>query len=541
MIFLVAVTAATAVIFIAISATNEEIIETVKREAALPPPESELFVPTESSEPSSARLEDSESTPAEASITTDPTEALTLPPATEPAVPPSPSKQIPTVETEIIETVSRDLKSEAETLKAEVDQIYNLATQANASSHAFADFRRGSALKTAAQEAYDEGDYEQTITLLKRSKGALSTAAFTAELTLFERGIEEAGLGGLRESPTPQWIRVEAEIELAGENPTAGSTTARIESIQSLRRSIPELKADTLKIWLASARESSDANRREVAIRMFKNVLKIDPKNTEAKNYLFRNAYEPGVTLTNTVGMQFAYIPPGTFIMGTPKNEAFRDNDEIQREVTLTRGYFIGVHEVTQENWREVMNEPTAARVSDPRFFGPKLPVHSVSWEDAVEFCRRLSNREGRVYRLPTEAEWEYAARGGTTTPYNNGQINLTSRDANVYDPSGTGPRAPLAVGVAGNANSYGLYDIHGNVWEWIADWSGPYDLDDLTDPKGVPEDQLPTRDLAMRVVRGGSYIDDAHLARSGNRWEYSPAAGTEFIGFRILLEVDSF
>ncbi len=531
-VFLIAIIAAVAAIIFGIKATNEEVLASAQREVSPPAPPPSIFVPGEAVETMREEDPDKPASPAKSDPSTPPD---VRPVAVEPAVPkPVP----PPVE---VPVATRDFRGEATALRADLEKILEVADSENASGLATSEFVRGSALKSAGDQAFSGGRFEQAVTLYERGRESLSKAAFEAVLASFESGIDEGGLSGLRETPTARWIEAEGQIELARANLDAGLVLEGVRMVQVLKESIPDLREDTLASWLSAGSEAVEAERREVAIRMYRKVLQLDPGNTEASDYLFTNAYLPGTIIENTLAMKFAYVPPGTFMMGSPESEAFRDNDETQREVTLTRGFFMGIHEVTQEQWKEVMNEPLTVRIDDEKFFGPKLPAHSVSWEDAKEFCRRLSDREGRDYRLPTEAEWEYAARAGTTTPYNTGSINLTTKDANVYDPSGTGPGAPLPVGGAGPANGFGLFDMHGNVWEWIEDWSGPYDPEDVIDPKGFPEDQLPSLDLAMRVVRSGSFIDDAAMARSANRWEYSAAAGNEFIGFRIVLEVDSF
>ncbi|MFO0905690.1 MAG: formylglycine-generating enzyme family protein [Pirellulales bacterium] len=189
--------------------------------------------------------------------------------------------------------------------------------------------------------------------------------------------------------------------------------------------------------------------------------------------------------------MQLKLLPEGTFEMGS----ASEDIDATPHTVTLTRPFYLGVHQVTQEQYQKVMGENPSG------FEGPQNPVEKVSWEDAVEFCRRLSTlpeekAAGRVYRLPSEAEWEYACRAGSTTEYCFGDSQSQLNEyAWHHDNSGkrthpVGKRKP---------NAWGLYDMHGNVWEWCWDWLGDYPKGSVTDPTG------PTTD-ASRVDRGGSY-----------------------------------
>lgn len=134
---------------------------------------------------------------------------------------------------------------------------------------------------------------------------------------------------------------------------------------------------------------------------------------------------KPGGTFTNTIAMRFAYIPPGEFTMGSPKTETGRSGDETQHQVTLTKGWHLGIHPVTQAQWKAVMGGDSASR-----FKADDLPVDEVLWNDAVTFCKKLSEKEGRRYRLPTSAEWEYACRAGTATAFNTGDDEAALNEA---------------------------------------------------------------------------------------------------------------
>jgi formylglycine-generating enzyme required for sulfatase activity len=186
---------------------------------------------------------------------------------------------------------------------------------------------------------------------------------------------------------------------------------------------------------------------------------------------------KPGMIYTNKLGMKFAWIPPGTFTMGSPNTEEGRQKWEVQHKVTLTRGFYMGVYPVTQKQWHEVMG-------GNPSNFkkGDNYPVEMVSWEDCQKFVKKLSEREGQEYRLPTEAEWEYACRAGTTTTY------YTGDDENALDRAGwyskNSGKVTHPVGQK-EANKWGLYDMHGNVYQWCADWYGDYPQGDDKDPKG--------------------------------------------------------
>jgi formylglycine-generating enzyme required for sulfatase activity len=216
------------------------------------------------------------------------------------------------------------------------------------------------------------------------------------------------------------------------------------------------------------------------------------------------------------VSLEMVLIPAGKFVMGSPKSEEDRDDEETQHEVTLTKPFYMGKYAVTQEQWEAVMgNNPSRDK-------GPKLPVTNVSWNDCQEFIKKLNENTKGDYRLPTEAEWEYACRAGTTTAYSFG-ANITPQDAN-YDDSNIGE--PVAVG-SYKPNAFGLYDMHGNVCEWCEDWYGDHPAGAVTDPKGRATGEC-------RVLRGGSFGGDESLARSSFRYNAAPTLRGYGVGFRL-------
>ncbi|MHC6202252.1 formylglycine-generating enzyme family protein [Breznakiellaceae bacterium SP9] len=274
------------------------------------------------------------------------------------------------------------------------------------------------------------------------------------------------------------------------------------------------------------------------------------------------NKGSSGVPLTYPYGIVMAAIPAGTFTMGSPSGEVSRRGDETQHSVTLS-AFTMSKHEVTQAQWQAVMG-------SNPSFFtgDDKRPVEQVSWYETIEFCNRLSvlaglnpaytidkttpdpnntntntddplkwtvtrNPGANGYRLPTEAEWEYACRAETATPFNTGG-NITTDQAN-YD--GTSPYNGNTAGVFRNTstavgtfapNAWGLYDMHGNVWEWCWDWHGVYPGGSQTDPMGAASG-------SSRVWRGGSWYDFAAYLRSAFRSCYTPTLRFNFLGFRVV------
>jgi len=220
--------------------------------------------------------------------------------------------------------------------------------------------------------------------------------------------------------------------------------------------------------------------------------------------------------------LDLALIPAGTFIMGSPRFEKDRNNDETQHEVTITKPFYIGKYEVTQEQWELMMGK------NPSEIKGKKLPVTDVSWEDCQNFIKKLNKNTKGGYRLPTEAEWEYTCRAGTTTAYSFGRI-ITPEDAN-YWPARIGE--PKVVG-SYKPNAFGLHDMHGNVFEWCEDWYGDYSEEAETDPKGPATGE-------HRVIRGVPNISDAIVRSSNRNIRFPPNYRGSVGGFRLAKTIDS-
>jgi formylglycine-generating enzyme required for sulfatase activity len=250
-------------------------------------------------------------------------------------------------------------------------------------------------------------------------------------------------------------------------------------------------------------------------------------------------------------------IPGGTFIMGAPSGEVQSYDDERPQHRVTIKPFLMGKYPVTQAQWRQVVSFPKLQRDLSPdpsRFKGLNLPVEKVSWYDVVEWCARLSKRIGKPYRLPSEAEWEYAARAGTTSPFHVGDT-LTTDLANYNGDYtyGSGPKGAYRqkttpVGQFQQANAFGLYDIHGNVWEWCADpWHYSY--------KGAPSDGgvwdagndnryqnyieylvnfLSNTNRRGRVLRGGSWNNNPGICRCAFRDWFVPDFLVNSLGFRV-------
>ncbi|MFZ0429583.1 MAG: formylglycine-generating enzyme family protein [Acidobacteriota bacterium] len=241
----------------------------------------------------------------------------------------------------------------------------------------------------------------------------------------------------------------------------------------------------------------------------------------------------PGAWREPVTGIEFLYVPPGSFRMGSEREVPGRQADETAHEVTLTRGFYLGKYEVTQQQWITVM-EHNPSQFQD---CGLRCPVETVSYLKIREFIDRLQVRSpGNRFRLPTEAEWEFACRAGTDTAFSTGnhlstdQANFDGRFPYADQPPGTYLGSPSPVG-SYPPNPWGFYDLHGNVWEWCADWYAPYPAGALTDPGGPAQGEL-------HVIRGGSWYFDANSARSALRYTHRPQDDGFSLGFRLVREV---
>jgi len=241
-------------------------------------------------------------------------------------------------------------------------------------------------------------------------------------------------------------------------------------------------------------------------------------------------AISTGTNYWEFVTQRFRWIPPGTFMMGSPEDEDRRGSNEVHHRVNLTKGYWLADTTCTQQFWNAIED-------SNPsRFQREDNPVERVLFEDIERFLSKLNLKVEGEFSLPTEAQWEYACRAGTETPFSFGEaIGADQVNYNGNDPYADGPKDEYrkqAVPVKElPANKWGLYQMHGNVWEWCSDWYGDYPTAPQSDPTGSDYG-------SYRVLRGGSWIDNAWNARSAARFALRPDSAHDGWGFRLLSSV---
>jgi formylglycine-generating enzyme required for sulfatase activity len=288
-----------------------------------------------------------------------------------------------------------------------------------------------------------------------------------------------------------------------------------------------------------------------LCLTLFLQLLIIIPKLANSQESLSTQ----GGTITNSIGMKLVPIAAGRFSMGSPTSEVGSKEEETLHKVELTQPYYLGVTEVTEHQWAVVMESALITEMVEERdpktnrfirkveqqrpnpLLGSQLPKTSISWDEAVKFCERLSElpeekKEGRTYRLPTEAEWEYACRAGTSTAYSFGDRDSALGEFAwfVGNSKKNNMRTRHPVGTK-KTNAWGLHDMHGNVWEWCSDWYGPYPDDFVTDPTGPLSG-------SVRVRRGGSWDCLAADCRSAFRFGPGQFYRDNDFGFRVALSL---
>jgi formylglycine-generating enzyme required for sulfatase activity len=324
---------------------------------------------------------------------------------------------------------------------------------------------------------------------------------------------------------------------------TSEQQQAAINQLILLREDLADIEADlqaaTTEPDRQQLRQEAENIRREIeALEAQLSASADQPPATSPPLRTTRRTgqgfIEPLLTVTKGLPLHMVQLPGGTFLMGSPTDEPDRDEDEGPLHEVTVPTFFMGRYTITQAQYEAVMGTNPATEYDADRFVAPNKPVVGVSWHDAVAFCTALAQRTGRPYRLPSEAEWEYACRAGTTTPFYFGRT-LTTEVANyngneTYDdgPQGEFRNALTPVDHFGIANRFGLSDMHGNVHEWCQDtWHKNYD--------SAPTDGSPWLGNAYTyVLRGGAWFNYPWLCRSAHRYDLNADNRDMYDGFRV-------
>jgi formylglycine-generating enzyme required for sulfatase activity len=439
---------------------------------------------------------------------------------------------------------AQDLRLAAASTRSRVERLLAVANDLQVAALDREILAAATLTASGAQNQFAGGNVAAALAAWHKAERILGQAVLKAARQRHETRLRSVHL------PDIPGFQSQAAAQLAAKVTSAEESARTGDYLQAavLYREAGDLVADTVRDTTRQLGKlaASAAERQEtsMALYFYSHLIRLAPDDAVARAFLYLNRFKPGETTRNAAGMSFAYVPPGHFRQGSPDSEIGHHRDETLHEVALIRGFFFGVTEVTQVQWDSVMGTGDAARrfavlKEKPAFIGADLPMHSIRWDEAGAFCRALSARESRSYRLPTEAEWEYACRAGSTSAFNTGGEGLSINDANIDDGTNSARLALAPAGVTGRANAWGLRDMHGNVWEWCADWSAPYPSVAVSDPTGPADNQMSQPELALKTVRGGGWNVSAAHARSANRWENSPALATDYIGFRVALDVD--
>jgi formylglycine-generating enzyme required for sulfatase activity len=350
--------------------------------------------------------------------------------------------------------------------------------------------------------ARDKGDLK-TLNLIKKEKDAFFENG--KDPTLFfvtdqKRFLELAKLDLIKayEKTIKDCLKMKLDVEAEG-----------------FLKELEEIKAGKVKAEIKAEVKVEDKKAKSIFLQAPFSAVAAKTAQTQLAKSLGK-LIESKIDLGKGVKLEMVLIPAGKFMMGSPVSETGRRDIETQHEVTLTKPFYMGKYEVTQEQWQVIMGSNPSEKK------GVKWPVGNVSWNDCQDFIRKLNAKTNGGYRLPTEAEWEYACRAGTNTAYSFGD-SLTLGDAN-YGPGGKS----VAVG-SYKPNGFGLYDMHGYVWEWCEDWYSSYPTQAVIDPMGPATG-------TYRVLRGGGFNNNKLSARSsGRNNDSAPTRELTDFGFRLV------
>ncbi len=409
--------------------------------------------------------------------------------------------------------------------------------------------QRGAAAKTA-QQCIDQHDYDQAVGILEQIPPNLRTDAIDDlldkatdlqdEIAFLTLDIDECVKNQEHEGLLASVNRL---LELKPANRKARKLKKELTSNTLTKRRGPQsgtshhLHQDSIwKTWLAASIGVFVVVLVVVGMWM-RSYLNQDVDTADADDGAAREreplqpAANPTETWTNSIGMKFVSIPAGEFQMGSPTTEPNRASDETQHRVRITKPFYLATTEVTQRQWRTVMGtSPWSGQTYVNE--GDNYPATYVSWNDATAFCRKLSQQDGKTYQLPTEAQWEYACRADSQAMYSFGNSVAELKDYAWYldNAFNADERYAHMVGQK-RPNAWGLYDMHGNAYEWCQDWYGDYgSLLAADDPTGPGSG-------SSRSCRGGSWDGNAILARSPNRSYFTPDDRNYLIGLRVVAE----
>ncbi|HET6494179.1 MAG TPA: SUMF1/EgtB/PvdO family nonheme iron enzyme [Thermoleophilia bacterium] len=393
-------------------------------------------------------------------------------------------------------------------------------------------------LKTRAIEAEAAGDLDKAVELYAEAVAKRETPDVRRALAEAKRKLDERRAEETRRAEAARWRTRAEDAERAGDAAAAlgyyreaanrgADVTGRIAQLQRevAQREAAAQRQAAYEAAIARGRSFAGRGQWKDAASAYEQALVQKAGDAEATRLLAEANRHLGAAPTLSldcgggVTMELIYVKPGRFTMGSPASEAGRDNDEAQHNVTITRGFYLGRYEVTQAQYQAVMG------ANPSKWKEPNRPVEQVMWNEATEFCNRLSQRAGKQVRLPTEAEWEYACRAGSTTRFCFGDSDGGLGEYAWF--SGNSGHQTHAVG-GRKPNAWGLHDMHGNVWEWCADWYGNYG-GDATDPTGPASG-------GGRVLRGGSWYRSAQDCRSAFRNRLHPAYRDYGFGFRVAV-----
>jgi len=317
------------------------------------------------------------------------------------------------------------------------------------------------------------------------------------------------------------WFRAERK---RGEKPLCetcyGKEMKRQEEEERRRKALEEKRRreeEQRRKALAEQRKRELEEKKRKELEAFL-TAETTTQNAVKKQQAWARKQGVDVTFTGQAGIEFVLIPAGTFIMG---GETGYDDSKPPHQVTLSKPFYLGTYQVTQSQWKTIMGK------NPSKFTGDTRPVEQVSWNDGQEYVRKLNSREGvNMYRLPTEAEWEYACRAGTGARFCFGDDEARLEEYAWFDDNSKGETHPVGQK---KPNLWGLYDMHGNVWEWCQDWFAEsyYKVSPDKDPQGA-------KNGSFRVFRGGGWFDNAGGCASAYRYRDAPGGRFNYLGFRL-------